>query len=157
MTVPSSTTPSYVFLLRLTTDDGLSSVQFQAPGGSTTYTIPSDASKISGTVETYHTVQGKVHTWEYWDTSERPVGPGDLRERDVPHHGELPEQYAEPDADCLLRAEHDDTHPAADAEAADDRAGRREHGAVAGHLQVECVHGRRCQRCPSDDHRCQFE
>jgi hypothetical protein len=69
---PTSTTPSYVFLLRLTTDDGLSSVQFQAPGGSKTYTIPSDAAKTSGTVETYHTVQGKNHVWEYWDTASNP-------------------------------------------------------------------------------------
>jgi predicted outer membrane repeat protein len=69
---PTATTPTYTFLLRLDTDDGVTSVQFQAPGGNTTYTIPTDAHTSSGSVETYHLVQGKAHTWEYWVQASSP-------------------------------------------------------------------------------------
>jgi predicted outer membrane repeat protein len=64
---PSDSSPTYTFLLRLQTDDALTSVEFQAPGGSTVYKIPSDSHTSSGNVETDHIVQSKkVHLWEYW-------------------------------------------------------------------------------------------
>jgi predicted outer membrane repeat protein len=69
---PTDSSPTYTFMLRLHTDDGLTSVQFQAPGSSTAYTIPSDANTSNGNVETYHRVQGKKHVWEYWAKSASP-------------------------------------------------------------------------------------
>jgi hypothetical protein len=68
---PSDSSPTYTFMLRLQTDDGLTSVEFQAPNG-TGYTIPSNAETSSGNVETYHRVHGKVHTWEYWAKADSP-------------------------------------------------------------------------------------
>lgn len=70
---PSDSTPTYTFLLRLETDDGLTSINFQAPGGSTVYTIPSDASTSVGNVDTYHRVRGKTHVWEYWARANSPA------------------------------------------------------------------------------------
>ncbi len=64
---PSDSSPTYTFLLRLQTDDVLTSVEFQAPGGSTVYKIASDSHTSAGNVETYHRVQSKkIHLWEYW-------------------------------------------------------------------------------------------
>ena len=72
---PSDSSPAYTFLLRLQTDDGLTSVTFQAPGGSTVYTIPSDSHTSSGNVDTYHQVQSKkVHWWEYWARADTASG-----------------------------------------------------------------------------------
>lgn len=65
----SDATPTYTFMLRLEADDGVSSVSFQAPGGSTTYTIPDSAQNTSGNVTTYHRTQGTTHVWEYWATT----------------------------------------------------------------------------------------
>jgi len=69
---PSDATATYTFLLRLETDDTLTSVDFQAPAGSTVYTIPATAHTSSGSVETYHRVQGKTHVWEYWAKADNP-------------------------------------------------------------------------------------
>lgn len=63
---PADTTPTYTFMLRLVTADTLTAVDFQTPGSSTFYKIPSDAHTSSGNVETYHRVQGGTHVWEYW-------------------------------------------------------------------------------------------
>jgi len=82
--------PAYTFLLRLQTDDGLTSVQFQAPGGSTVYSIPSGSHTSSGNVETYHQVQSKkVHWWEYWaraDTASGLAAYGDGTYRITAHY-----------------------------------------------------------------------
>jgi predicted outer membrane repeat protein len=72
---PSDSTPTYTFLLRLQTDDALTSVEFQVPGGSTVYQIPSDSHTSSGNVQTYHRVASKkVHLWEYWATASTASG-----------------------------------------------------------------------------------
>jgi len=69
---PSDSTATYTFMLRLVTDDALTAIEFRAPGGTTLYQIPSDASTSSGGVRTYHRVDGKVHTWEYWAGASDP-------------------------------------------------------------------------------------
>lgn len=72
---PSDSSPTYTFLLRLQTDDALTSAEFQTPGGSTVYHIPGDSHTSSGSVETYHRVQSKkVHVWEYWATASTASG-----------------------------------------------------------------------------------
>jgi predicted outer membrane repeat protein len=64
---PTASSPTYTFLLRMETDDALTSIDFLAPGGSTVYKIPSDSQTSSGNVTTYHRVQDKkTHVWEYW-------------------------------------------------------------------------------------------
>ncbi len=62
---PSDTSPTYTFLLRLETDNTLTSADFVTPGGRTC-TIPTDSSTSSGIVETHHRTNGASHTWEYW-------------------------------------------------------------------------------------------
>ncbi len=69
---PSDTTATYTFLLRLETDDTLTSIDFQAPSGATLYTIPSDSHTSSGIVETYHRSSGVNHVWEYWAKTSNP-------------------------------------------------------------------------------------
>ena len=72
---PSDSSPTYTFLLRLQTDDALTSVEFQVPGGSTVYQIPTDSHTSSGNVETYHrVVSKKLHVWEYWATASTASG-----------------------------------------------------------------------------------
>jgi hypothetical protein len=80
----SDTTAAYTFLLRLETDDVVTSVDFQAPGGTTVYTIPSTDYTSAGNVETYHRVDGTNHVWEYWVKSSSasalsPYGDGTYR------------------------------------------------------------------------------
>jgi len=62
---PSDSSPTYVHTLRLETDGTVTSVEFQPPHDSAWYTIPSDEHTSDGNVDTYHTVQGKTHVWEY--------------------------------------------------------------------------------------------
>ncbi len=62
---PSDTSPTYTVLLRLETDNTLTSVDFVTPSGRTC-TIPSDSSTSSANVETHHRVNGVSHVWEYW-------------------------------------------------------------------------------------------
>jgi len=69
---PSDTSPTYVFTLRLETDDTLTSVSFRAPAESPTFTIPADMHTSTGDVETYHLAQGKAHVWEYRATAATP-------------------------------------------------------------------------------------
>jgi predicted outer membrane repeat protein len=69
---PSDTTAIHTFLLRLETDDTLTSVDFQAPSGATLYTIPADSHTSSGVVETYHRSGTTGHVWEYWARSSDP-------------------------------------------------------------------------------------
>jgi predicted outer membrane repeat protein len=71
---PGDYTPTYTFLLRLETDDALTSVEFQAPASDNWYTIPGDSHTSSGSVETYHRVQGRTHVWEYWHKANDAAG-----------------------------------------------------------------------------------
>lgn len=62
---PGSTTPSYLFMLSLDTDDTIDHIEFLTPAGCT-FTIPNDPHTSSGGVETYHADWGATHRWEYW-------------------------------------------------------------------------------------------
>ncbi|MCL5280964.1 MAG: hypothetical protein M1376_13780 [Planctomycetes bacterium] len=62
---PSDASGVWMHLLRLETDGSVTSVDFQPPHDSTTYTIPSDSHTSSGNVETYHFTQDKTDVWEY--------------------------------------------------------------------------------------------
>ncbi len=63
---PSDSSATYVFTLRLTTDETISSIEFRPAGGSTWYQIPSDEHTSSGYAETYHEVYDRTHVWGYW-------------------------------------------------------------------------------------------
>jgi len=62
---PSDTSATYVFTLRLTTDETILSIEFQTPDGGT-YEIPNDEHTSSGYAETYHEVYDRTHAWGYW-------------------------------------------------------------------------------------------
>ncbi len=63
---PGDSSARYTFTMLLETDDTVDHVQFQAPGGATLYTIPSDPYTSAGNVDTYHRIEGDAHVWEYW-------------------------------------------------------------------------------------------
>jgi predicted outer membrane repeat protein len=64
---PSDSSATYVFTLRLTTDETISSIEFRpAGGGDTWYQIPNDEHTSSGYAETYHEIYDRTHVWGYW-------------------------------------------------------------------------------------------
>ncbi len=62
---PTDTSAIYTFTLMVESDDIVDHIEFQAPGGSTIYTIPNTPHTSTGNVETYHRVEGSTHVWEY--------------------------------------------------------------------------------------------
>ncbi len=67
---PSAASTTCLHMLRLETEGGVTSIDFQPPHDSTWHTIPSDTHTSSGNVETYHYVQGTTHVWEYVITAD---------------------------------------------------------------------------------------
>jgi hypothetical protein len=62
---PDSTTPGYLFVAEMQTDDTVDHIEFLSPAGYA-YTIPKAASTASGNVQTSHQVSGGRHIWRYW-------------------------------------------------------------------------------------------
>lgn len=63
---PTDTSATYVFTLRLTTDETVNSIEFRPAGSTTWYQIPNDAQTSSGYAETYHEIHDRTHEWGYW-------------------------------------------------------------------------------------------
>jgi predicted outer membrane repeat protein len=61
---PSDSSATYIFTLRLTTDETVNSIEFSPAGsGGDWYQIPSDDSQYT---KTYHEIYDRTHVWGYW-------------------------------------------------------------------------------------------
>jgi len=70
---PTDTSATYTFTLMVESDNIVDHIEFQAPGGSTVYTIPNTPHTVVGNVETYHRVEGSTHIWEYRAEFDNPA------------------------------------------------------------------------------------
>ncbi len=70
---PADTSAVYAFTLMVESDDIVDHIEFQAPGGSTIYTIPDTPHTVTGNVETFHRVEGSIHIWEYRAQFDNPA------------------------------------------------------------------------------------
>jgi hypothetical protein len=62
---PADTSPGYLFVAEMQTDNSVDHIEFLAPGGYA-YGIPNTPSATSGDVHTSHEVSGNVNVWRYW-------------------------------------------------------------------------------------------
>jgi len=62
---PADTSATYVFSMRLETNEFVQRIEFRTPNSNSTYEIPNDSRTASGAVTTSHDVRDGKHVWQY--------------------------------------------------------------------------------------------